>query len=67
MNNDKYECYHCKGEKYTTIVINNQIYEALKYKIVCPVCKGTGELDWIENVMKRNIDDRMIFRSWNST
>jgi len=58
MKEGEYECYECKGTGYTNnIHIENSLfYECL---VKCPICKGTGKLDWISNIIKPKNDGKL--------
>jgi RecJ-like exonuclease len=42
-NKGEYVCYECNGEGNFII---NEVYTE-----ICWVCKGTGKIDWIDNII----------------
>ena len=57
MKDGEYTCYKCKGTKYTNIPTRNiYFYECL---VKCPICKGTGKLDWISNIIEPKNNGKM--------
>ena len=50
MKEGEYVCYECNGSGK---IDEPLIYDCLiKCEVRCPICKGTGKLDWISNIIK---------------
>jgi len=48
MKDDEHKCYKCNGTgKNLNCGPSKYFYECI---IKCPVCNGTGVLDWISNI-----------------
>ena len=57
MKEDEYKCYKCNGSgNYSTRADSPYFYECL---VKCPICKGTGKLDWISNIIKPKNDRKL--------
>lgn len=54
MKDNEYVCYECKGTgRINHFEESKWFYECI---IKCPLCKGTGKLDWISNIIKPKDD-----------
>ncbi len=50
MKDSEYTCYKCKGTGNSSVCVKSpHFYECL---VKCPICKGTGKLDWISNIIE---------------
>jgi hypothetical protein len=57
MKEGEYICYKCKGTgRFSACVDSPHFYECL---VRCPICKGTGKLDWISNIIKPKNDGKI--------
>jgi excinuclease UvrABC ATPase subunit len=50
MKEGEYTCYKCKGTgNFSMKCESPYFYECL---VKCPICNGTGKLDWISNIIE---------------
>lgn len=50
MKDGEYVCYKCNGTGNINEAVNSNYYYTCLVK--CPICKGTGILDWISNIIE---------------
>jgi len=60
MKKGVYKCKKCNGTGTIPYSYNYIMYEknyTMDSSIECPKCKGDGHLDWIENIVGKNLSD----------
>jgi len=55
MKDGEYKCFECNGSGKVgeyTFTLKNKLCQECITDIICPVCHGSGVLDWISNIIK---------------
>ena len=53
-----YKCKSCKG--YGVLLKTPQYKYKRVLAYICPICKGKGYMDWIQNIRDYNLEEELI-------